>query len=86
MKTTGGCAPKTSHKRNTAVGRPITSIDMRLDIHGEEETVVKLTEELPNGVDWAEYLLECVEMRKRVEGRDLVLTEPDVRDLEDKQP
>ena len=48
----------------------------KFSFHTDPETRGALKDELPDGEPWGEYLLECVELRKRVEGRDLVLTEP----------
>lgn len=45
----------------------------KLTIHGEPETIDELKDELPRGTSWDEYILECVEIRKRVEGGKLKL-------------
>jgi len=55
----------------------------KLTIHDDTETVEELRDELPAGVSWAAYLLECVQMRKRVEGRDLVLRQPHTTPVEE---
>lgn len=40
---------------------------------------------LPDGdYDTVEYILECIQMRKKVEGRELVLAEPDTRSVDEK--
>lgn len=55
----------------------------KITIHSDTATIDELRDELPDGAEWAEYVLECVRMRKRVESRDLVLTEPDTGSLDD---
>lgn len=50
----------------------------------DRETAEELNAELPDGEPWGEYILECVELRKKIEGRELQLTEPDTRSVEEK--
>lgn len=53
--------------------------------HDDPETVEELRSELPEAVPWGQYLLECVQLRKRVESREVVLCHPDTRSVEEKR-
>lgn len=57
----------------------------KLTIHGKPDDVEKLKEDLPPGVDWASYLRECVDLRKRIEGRELHVSKVDTRPVEEKR-
>lgn len=48
----------------------------KFSFHTDRRTATRLKNELPDGEEWGEYILECVELREKIEGRDLVLTEP----------
>ena len=56
-----------------------------LTIHGKSETIDRLKDELPAGESWDEYLLECVELRKRIESREVRLQAVDTRSVEEKR-
>lgn len=57
----------------------------KFTLHTDPETRSRLKDELPEGKPWGEYLLESVELRKKIESRELVLTEPDTRSVEEKE-
>jgi len=56
----------------------------KITLHDDAETIRELNDELPDGVSWGGYVLECIRLRKRIEGRDLILADPETVNAEDK--
>lgn len=57
----------------------------KFEFHDDTDTVEQLYEELPDTDSWGDYLLECVELRKKIEGRELHVTPVDTRSVDEKE-